>query len=69
MICEIALAFTLLAAAGLMVQNFRTLQALRPGYDAENLWLVTTAVDRPDYASEARRISYVSDAEAAVRAG
>jgi putative ABC transport system permease protein len=67
-VCEIALAFTLLAAAGLMVQNFRTLQALRPGYDAENLWLVTTAIDRPDYTNPTRRISYVSDAEAALLA-
>jgi putative ABC transport system permease protein len=65
-VCEVALAFTLLAAAGLMVQNFRILQDVHPGYDAEGLWLVTTAVDRPDYADVSRRITYVSNAEAAL---
>jgi len=62
-VCEVALAFSLLAGAGLMVQNFRTLQGLHPGYESENLWLVTTAIDRPDYTDAMRRISYVSDVE------
>jgi len=67
-VCEIALAFALLAGAGLMVQNFRALNGLEPGYETPNLWLVTTAIDRPDYVESARRIHYVSEVEAAVRA-
>jgi putative ABC transport system permease protein len=65
-VCEIALAFSLLAGAGLMVQNFRALQRLQPGYESESLWLVTTAVDRPDYSDAMRRINYVLDVEMAL---
>jgi putative ABC transport system permease protein len=67
-VCEIGLAFALLAGAGLMVQNFRALTALHPGYDTSNLWLVTTAIDRPDYVDPERRIQYVSEVEDAVLA-
>lgn len=63
---EIALAFALLAAAGLMAQNFRTLQGHQVGYDSEGLWLITTAIDRPDYENPMSRITYVSEVEGAL---
>ncbi|UCD25490.1 MAG: ABC transporter permease [Gemmatimonadota bacterium] len=64
---EVALAFMLLAGAGLMVQSFRALQGQDLGYAAEDLWLITTAVDRPDYADPARRVTYVREVESAMR--
>jgi putative ABC transport system permease protein len=63
---EVALAFMLLAGAGLMVQSFRTLQGQNLGYAADGLWLITTAIDRPDYVDPDRRIAYVSEVESAL---
>ncbi len=66
-VSEVALAFVLLAAAGLLVRNLQSLQQVELGYDPERLWILTTAVDRPDYDDPERRLVYVDRVQEALR--
>ena len=53
-VTEIALALTLLAGAGLLTQSLFRLLRANPGFNTENLWLVTTALPMAKYAEDSR---------------
>jgi predicted permease len=56
---EVALAVTLLVASGLLVQAFRRLTQVNPGYRTENVLLYSVRVPAPKYEKpETRRLYY-----------
>jgi putative ABC transport system permease protein len=47
-ICEVALTLTLLVGAGLLIQSFRRVLAVDPGFKAQNLLTLQLSVNNPD---------------------
>ncbi|HKS07290.1 MAG TPA: ABC transporter permease [Gemmatimonadaceae bacterium] len=52
-VSEIALAFALLVGAGLMVRSFTRLTSVRPGFNADNVLVVSTSVPASSYSTPA----------------
>ncbi len=53
-VAEIALALMLLVGAGLLTQSLFRLLRANPGFNTENLWLVTTALPAAKYAEDGK---------------
>jgi predicted permease len=49
LVAQVALAFVLLAGAALLVESFRNLRQVRPGFDPENALTFTVALPRASY--------------------
>ena len=47
-VCEVALTLTLLVGAGLLVQSFRKVLQVDPGFNAQNLLTMQVSVNNPD---------------------
>ena len=47
-VCEVALTLTLLVGAGLLIQSFRRVLQVDPGFDAQNLLTMQVSVNNPD---------------------
>jgi len=47
-VCEVALTLTLLVGAGLLVQSFRRVLQVDPGFNAQNLLTMQVSVNNPD---------------------
>ncbi|HYV97118.1 MAG TPA: ABC transporter permease [Gemmatimonadaceae bacterium] len=52
-VSEVALAFMLVAGAGLMIKSFARLLAVRPGFDPDHVLVVSTALTGPRYGQPA----------------
>jgi putative ABC transport system permease protein len=57
-VSEVALAFLLLAGAGLMLKAFARVRALDPGFRAENVLTARTLLPSPRYDDDARRHAF-----------
>jgi putative ABC transport system permease protein len=56
---EIAIAFVLLAGAGLLMRSFVKLRAINPGFDSRNVMtMVVSVAGRPEYVGPAREVLY-----------
>jgi predicted permease len=67
-VSEIALALILLAGAGLLIQSFRKLHDLDPGFDPRHLMAVNVAVAGSDHASPDRRSAFFRESVDRLRA-
>jgi predicted permease len=47
-VCEVALTLTLLVGAGLLIQSFRRVLQVHPGFDSRNLLTMQVSVNNPD---------------------
>ncbi len=47
-VCEVALTLTLLVGAGLLIQSFRRVLQVDPGFESENLLTMQVSVNNPD---------------------
>ena len=47
-VCEVALTLTLLVGAGLLIQSFRRVLQVDPGFEAQNLLTMQVSVNNPD---------------------
>ena len=47
-ICEVALTLTLLVGAGLLIQSFRRVLQVDPGFNAQNLLTMQVSINNPD---------------------
>jgi putative ABC transport system permease protein len=47
-VCEVALTLTLLVGAGLLIQSFRRVLQVQPGFNAQNLLTMQVSVNNPD---------------------
>jgi putative ABC transport system permease protein len=65
---EVALALMLLAGAGLLMQSFRKLRDLNPGFDPRGMVAVNVAVSGSDHARGDRRAQFYRDAVERFRA-
>jgi putative ABC transport system permease protein len=61
-VAEIALALVLLVGAGLMIKSFAHLQAVDPGFDAENLLTMQLRLPASKYREDARRTAFFREA-------
>jgi putative ABC transport system permease protein len=61
-VSEVALALILLAGAGLLIQSFRKLHDLDPGFDPRNLMAINVAVAGSDHAPPDRRSAFYREA-------
>ena len=68
MVCQFAIALLLLNGAGLLVQSFRRLQAVRLGFDPEHLVALLLFPPSPRYDDPARVLALYRDLIAAVSA-
>jgi putative ABC transport system permease protein len=59
-ICEVALAMVLLAAAGLLVRSFILLQRIDPGFDSSHLAVVRLSLPDSRYPELPQRIQFVN---------
>jgi putative ABC transport system permease protein len=59
---EVALALMLLASAGLLVQSFRKLRDVNPGFESRGMVAVNVAVSGSDHARAERRAQFYRDA-------
>jgi putative ABC transport system permease protein len=66
-IAEIALAMTLLTAAGLMIRTFRALQSVDPGFAVENLLTMTVSVAGTAQSPGPRRIAFFDELMARIK--
>lgn len=66
-IAEIALAFSLIIAAGLMLQSFVRLAKVNPGFDPNNVLTATFALMGPSYAEAPARLAFVRGLEDRMR--
>jgi putative ABC transport system permease protein len=57
-ICELALALTLLAGAGLLIKSFQRVRAVEPGYTPENLLTMTMPLSVSGYQAAQKRIFF-----------
>jgi putative ABC transport system permease protein len=60
-VCEIALAFMLVNGAGLMIRTLGALQAVKPGFDANNVFTANFALPKHDYATPAKRSAFYDE--------
>ncbi|MCG8436186.1 MAG: ABC transporter permease [Gammaproteobacteria bacterium] len=67
-ITEVALAFVLLAGAGLMAQNFSRLLGVNIGYDPQKVFTVNIGLPEPAYTEPARRVNTVTQVAERVQA-
>jgi len=63
-VAQVALALVLLVGAGLMIKSFMRLQAVAPGFDAENLLTMQLRLPPSKYREEAKRILFFREAVA-----
>jgi putative ABC transport system permease protein len=59
---EVALAFVLLAGAGILLKSFAHLSRVEPGFDTENRLSVTTLLPQPKYAEPERMVAFYDQA-------
>ncbi|MGC1485606.1 MAG: ABC transporter permease [Candidatus Acidiferrum sp.] len=57
-ICEVALAIVLLAGGALMIRSLQNLYHLDPGFRADHVLVMRTALPRPKYEAAARRRAF-----------
>ena len=57
-VSEVAFALLLAIGAGLMLQSFARLSAIRPGFDPSNLLTINIALGGPKYSKDATRTSF-----------
>jgi putative ABC transport system permease protein len=67
-IAEIALALVLLVCAGLLIRSFARLQAVDPGFNAENLLTMRVNLPTTKYDNERKRIDFFRQATAEMAA-
>ena len=67
-IAEVALAFLLIAGAGLMIQAFVRVRSLDPGFRPDHVLTVRTMLPSPRYAERARRVAFYEQVLARVAA-
>lgn len=67
LIAEVALTVVLVAAAGTTIRSLLALRAVDLGFNADNLLLVTMALDRSAYRTEPQRVTFVDDALGRIR--
>ncbi|MGH9940805.1 MAG: ABC transporter permease [Pyrinomonadaceae bacterium] len=67
-VAEVALALVLLVGAGLMIKSFMRLQAVEPGFDAENLLTMQLRLTPAKYREPNRRIAFFREAVARIEA-
>jgi putative ABC transport system permease protein len=65
---EVALTLMLLVGAGLMVRSFIALQAVRPGFDADEAMTFQVAMPGSKYPNAAARLAFVEEMERRLRA-
>ena len=63
MITELALSLTLMIAAGLLVQSFRQLMDVEPGYDARNVLTFRLRLPDMKYAETIQAVTFLQEAE------
>lgn len=64
---EIAVALVLLAGAGLLIESFRNLRAIQPGFDPRHVIAISTAVAGSGHADPDRRAGFYREAVARLR--
>ena len=67
-VAEVALALVLLVGAGLMIKSFMRLQAVDPGFDAENLLTMQLRLTPAKYREPNQRIAFFREAVARIEA-
>ncbi len=67
-VTQVALALVLLISAGLLVKSFNRLQAVDPGFNAENLLTVRVSLPAAKYNTDQKRIDFFQQAVAQMRA-
>jgi putative ABC transport system permease protein len=67
-ITQVAMALVLLVTAGLLVRSFNRLQAVDPGFNAQNLLTVRVSLPGARYEEEPKRIDFFQQAIARMRA-
>ncbi len=65
-VSEIALAFVLLAGAGLLLRSFQALRHESPGFDPADLLTMRTQVPAARYGDDGRRVRFFKDVEAGI---
>ena len=68
-VAQVALAVTVVAAAGLLTRSLLRLQAVDMGLAADRLVFVQLALPQAKYADEARHLQFLNDAGRAARGG
>ena len=66
-VAQVALSLVLLVGAGLMIQSFRRLSAVDPGFDANNLLTMRVLLPRTKYGDDAARVAFFRQALERVR--
>jgi putative ABC transport system permease protein len=61
-VAEVVLALVPLVCAGLLIRSFARLQAVDPGFNAENLLTMRVGLPRQKYATERKRIDFFQQA-------
>lgn len=67
LVLEVALAFTLLIGAGLLVKSFWSLQRVDPGYDYQNILTMEVELPRAKYAEGHQQVAFFDQTFEALR--